>query len=241
MADAAAAGGSASLGFITVTVPPGVHLIEARFGPTTVRLLAEAVSWSTLAGVTAFLALNAGGAAGLSRASLQLLLVVSLLATASSLLVSSRAAQPLRRLPPNVPISVRDVELLGQTTSGARLVELGGETRRWLSLALPATARLRVPGHALLQIGLAAQGAVPARFTVEVEGHFGRQTVLDRQVDPGADHWVDEWIDLEFLNGEEVRLTLSAEPPEALPGLANPQLVVWDSATRPYPGTRHLW
>jgi hypothetical protein len=134
---------------------------------------------------------------------------------------------------------------------------LAGEQRRWLYMHPPAeaAARLRVPAGAYLQAGLgldprawAAGAGDGARFLVEAEGPAGRATLLDRRVNPrarGEDRgWVDVWVSLAALAGQEVRLVLRTEPGEDpsydWAGWANPQVVVW-AAARPHPGAPHPW
>ena len=135
----------------------------------------------------------------------------------------------------------------------------GTETRRWLYMHPPAAAavRLRVPPHAYFQAGLGLDPAVwgqgveygdGVRFVLEVDGPAGRQVLLDRHVNPRARTeerpWIDVWVDLDHLAGQEVRLTLRAEsaddPNFDWAGWANPQIVTWPAA-RAQPGARHQW
>ena len=140
----------------------------------------------------------------------------------------------------------------------------GGEQRRWLYMHPPAAAavRLRVPPRAYFQAGLALDpnawgpgpdGGTPAvgdgvRFVLEAEGPAGRQVLLERHLNPRARGeergWVDVWVDLDHLAGQEVRLVLrteaGADPHFDWAGWANPQVVRWTGA-RAQPGARHQW
>ncbi|MGH2369891.1 MAG: hypothetical protein ACRDI2_17055, partial [Chloroflexota bacterium] len=138
-----------------------------------------------------------------------------------------------------------------------RYQHVAGESRRWLYMHPPAEAavRLRVPPQAYLQAGLALEPRTwttdvgdGVRFLVEAEGASGRQVLLDRHVNPrarGEDRaWLDVWVDLGHLAGQEVRLILRTEgaqdPTYDWAGWANPQVVTW-TAARPQPGARHQW
>lgn len=138
-----------------------------------------------------------------------------------------------------------------------RHIQLAGEARRWLYMHPPSavSVRVHVPPHAYFQAGLALDPqtwSTPVgdgvRFILESDGPSGRQTLLDRQVNPrarGEDRgWVDEWISLEALAGQDVRLILrtdaAQDPAYDWAGWSNPQIVTWH-APRPHPGTRHQW
>jgi hypothetical protein len=135
----------------------------------------------------------------------------------------------------------------------------GTETRRWLYMHPPATAsvRLRVPPDAYFQAGLGLDPAVWAggadagdgvRFVLEADGPGGRRVLMSRDLnprgDPAARPWVDVWVDLSPLTGQDVRLTLRTEgrqdPNYDWAGWANPQVVRWTGA-RPDPGTPPAW
>ena len=86
------------------------------------------------------------------------------------------------------------------------------------------------------------------RFVLEAEGPAGRQVLLERHLNPRARAeergWVDVWVDLDHLAGQEVRLVLrteaGADPHFDWAGWANPQVVRWTGA-RPHPGTPPVW
>ena len=138
-----------------------------------------------------------------------------------------------------------------------RYLRIADEERRWLFMHPPSevAVRLRVPPNAYFQAGLALDPQTwrqdagdGVRFVVEAEGAFGRKTLLDRHVHPRARGeergWVDVWVDLEPVAGQEVRLVLRTDPAQDpsfdWAGWANPQVVIWDAA-RPHPGTVHQW
>ena len=137
----------------------------------------------------------------------------------------------------------------------------GPETRRWLYMHPPAAAavRLRVPESAYFQAGLGLDpnvwsGGVDAgdgvRFVLEADrpGGRGRQVLMARDLnprgDPAARPWVDVWVDLAPLAGEDVTLILRTEarqdPNYDWAGWANPQVVRWTGA-RPDPGAPPVW
>jgi hypothetical protein len=136
-------------------------------------------------------------------------------------------------------------------------MEIAGEERRWLYLHPPAevAVRLRVPANAYLQAGLGLDPTTwltptgdGVRFIVEAETASARRRLLDRHVNPRARSeerlWLDEWVSLRELEGQEVRLILRTDPAQDptfdWAGWANPQVVIWDGA-RPHPGTPHRW
>jgi len=141
-----------------------------------------------------------------------------------------------------------------------RWLQIGTETRRWLYMHPPSQASftLRIPAHAYFQAGLALD---PQTWTQEYgdgvhfqliaespTGQGVKRVLLDRPVNPrarGEDRgWVDVWVSLEALAGQEVRLTLRTDPGQDFSydwaGWANPQIVIWDAA-RPDPGAPHAW
>ncbi|HEX2036828.1 MAG TPA: hypothetical protein VHS99_21825, partial [Chloroflexota bacterium] len=129
-----------------------------------------------------------------------------------------------------------------------RWLTIGGETRRWLGLHPPAevAVSLRVPAGAYLQAALGIDPEVwerptgdGVRFVLEAERrHQGtREVVWARGVNPrarGEDRrWLDVWVSLAHLAGQEVTLILRTEPRDDATfdwaGWANPQVVVWDA------------
>jgi hypothetical protein len=140
-----------------------------------------------------------------------------------------------------------------------RYQDVGGETRRWLYMHPPASAgvRLRVPPRAYFQAGLALDPRTwgpgvevgdGVRFVLEAEQASGRRILLTRDVNPRAvvadRRWIDVWVDLGDLAGQEVRLILRTEPASEpnfdWAGWANPQIVTWTGA-RPHPGVPPVW
>jgi hypothetical protein len=139
-----------------------------------------------------------------------------------------------------------------------RSLRAGQEQRRLLYMHPPAAAavRLRVPPRAYFQAGLAldpnaweAAEGDGVRFVLEAQGPTGQaQVLLERHLNPRARAeergWVDVWVDLDHLAGQEVRLVLrteaGADPHFDWAGWANPQVVRWTGA-RAQPGARHQW
>jgi hypothetical protein len=136
-------------------------------------------------------------------------------------------------------------------------VGIAGETRRWLYMHPPARAEVdvRVPHRAFFQAGLGVgPGAWHAdqgdgvRFIVEAQAASGRRLLLDRHVNSRARaedrRWLNEWVDLSALAGQQVRLILrtdaGGDTAYDWAGWSNPQIVIWDSP-RPHPGTPHPW
>ena len=153
----------------------------------------------------------------------------------------------------------------GQTIEGrivgmgpeVAFVDVGGDSRRWLYMHPPAqvTVAARIPERAYFQAGLAidpntwnADVGDGVRFILEAEGAAGRMTLLDRHVNPRARaderRWLDEWVSLAPLAGQQVRLTLRTDAAQDgtfdWAGWSNPQVVVWRAA-RPNPGSAHPW
>ncbi len=141
-----------------------------------------------------------------------------------------------------------------------RWLQIGAETRRWLYMHPPSQASfvLRIPAHAYFQAGLALDPETWSQeygdgvhFQLIADSPTGqgvKRVLLDRPVNPrarGEDRgWVDVWVSLEALAGQEVRLTLRTDPGQDISydwaGWANPQIVIWDAA-RPDPGAPHAW
>jgi hypothetical protein len=116
-----------------------------------------------------------------------------------------------------------------------------------------------VPQDAYFQAGLGLDPAVwgpevevgdGVRFVLEADrpGATGRQVLMARDLNPRGDPavrpWVDVWVDLTPLAGEDVTLILRTEarqdPNYDWAGWANPQVVRWTGA-RPDPGTPPVW
>jgi hypothetical protein len=131
------------------------------------------------------------------------------------------------------------------------------EERRWLYLHPPSAVavHLHVPLHAYFQAGLALDPETwytptgdGVRFILQAEGPHGATVLLDQHVNPrarGEDRrWVDTWVDLSPLAGQDARLILRTDPAADdtfdWAGWANPQVVLWDAA-RPEPGAEHKW
>jgi len=138
-----------------------------------------------------------------------------------------------------------------------RYARVGGEERRWLYMHPPSQVSVaaRIPAGAYFQAGLAidpgawlAEYGDGVRFILEAEGPSGRRTLLDRHVNPRARaeerRWIDEWVSLAPLAGQQVRLTLRTDAVHDgsydWAGWSNPQLVIW-AAARPHPGSVHPW
>ena len=134
---------------------------------------------------------------------------------------------------------------------------VAGEQRRWLYMHPPSSAavRLRVPAHAYFQAGLAldpetwsADQGDGVRFILEADTSQGRVSLFDQHVNPRADvgqqRWLDTWVSLAPLAGQDVRLILRTElvddPAFNWAGWSNPQVEIWNEA-RPIPGTPHPW
>jgi len=140
-------------------------------------------------------------------------------------------------------------------TSGYQLV--AGENRRWLYMHPPASvvARLRVPERAYFQAGLAvdpqtwlADTGDGVRFILEADTVSGRVQLLNRHLNPRARTeergWVDVWVSLASLAGQDVRITLRTDAVGDATfdwaGWSSPQVVIYNAA-RPNPGTPHKW
>jgi hypothetical protein len=261
--------GTASLGFATVLVPAGQHRVEVRFGPTRLRLAADAITAGTLAA----LALSAlwwcahrfDAAPVPGARPLRLALAAGAAWCAGAAIAAwwgYAQSGPVQRVPPEAARVVLDVISAHDTGTISSVVEGGSEARRSLTVAVPARVALpvRLPPHAFLQTGLGlrptmashSSGAADGiRFTVDVEDAAGRRTMLDRTIRmedwSRAPGWTDAWADLESLAGQNLVITLGAEPLDttadsiAQAAWANPQIVRWTSRARPYPGTQHLW
>jgi hypothetical protein len=261
--------GTASLGFATVPVPAGRHRVEVRFGPTRIRLAADAITAGTLAALALFAlwwcarGFDASLTAG-ARPLRQTLAAGAAWCGAAALVAWWGYTQsgPVQRVPPEAARVVLDVISASDASAVRSFVDGNGLPRRSLTAAVPSRMALpvRLPPHAFLQTGLGPQSSMASRssgaadgirFTVDVEGAAGRRTVLDQTSRTegwsGASGWSDVWIDLESLAGQDVEITLAAEPLGATAdsatwaAWANPQIVRWTSHARPYPGTQHLW
>lgn len=138
-----------------------------------------------------------------------------------------------------------------------RRLRIGDDARRWLYMHPPTqvSVRVRVPRAAYLQAGLALDPQTwtrevgdGVRFVVEATGSGGQVMLFDRHVNPRAREedrgWVDVWVSLDSVAGEEVWLTLRTEAAQETSfdwaGWGNPQIVVWNEA-RPHPGTQRRW
>jgi hypothetical protein len=170
------------------------------------------------------------------------------------------------RLALDVTRSIADGQAQTVTPSGSgssilppfldvRYQDVAGEVRRWLYMHPPsrASARLHVPPHAYFQAGLALDPQTwqtdvgdGVRFVLEADGPRGHTLLMDRRINPRANvterRWVDVWVSLEALSGQDVTLTLRTDPVEDLnydwAGWSNPRVVIWESA-RPDPGSPH--
>ena len=257
------------LGYMVVDVPPGAHRVEVRFGPTGLRLASDALSAATAAallvvGGSWLVSRRPHPIVCAGFAALAAALVVGLEVWAAGPARSVDAGARQLELDVAGAVAGGNAETATPSGSGSgplppfldvRYQDVGGEVRRWLYMHPPsrAAAHLRVPPHAYLQAGLALDPRTwetpvgdGVRFVVEADGPGGRTVLMDRRLNPRANvderRWVDVWVSLEALTGQEVTLTLRTDPVEDLnfdwAGWANPQIVTWQSA-RPNPGTPH--
>ncbi len=140
-----------------------------------------------------------------------------------------------------------------------RWLDVGGQKRRLLYMHPTSEVRLqlRVPRGAYFVSGLAmdpqmwnAPTGDGVRFVLEAvrAGQTQPQVLWTRDVNPRARtedrDWLDQWVDLAPVVGQEVTLVMRTEPREDLTfdwaGWANPQVVVWDAA-RQSPAVPHRW
>jgi len=232
----------ASLGYMVVQVPAGMHRVEVRFGPTTVRLAASLVSAGAAASLLAWWALTvtrvrrpqlrAAGAMVAAGAGLAAAAIVQLQAMAPQAAAPAGTARVIA----DIAGTVRSGHAATAAPNGSgagvlppfldvQFEEVAREQRRWLYMHPPSrvSIRLRVPPQAYLQAGLALDPATwtadvgdGVRFLVEADSPGGHVLLLDRQLNPRARlderGWNDVWVSLAPVAGQEVTLTLRTEP-----------------------------
>jgi len=271
----------ATLGFMAVDVPAGKHRVEVRFGPTTIRTLAAALSAAAAVATLLWLArdeirsIGARLRGGAARAPLVAAVLTPLIVAGCAAGSSVWSLRPERSFAEGASVVALDIaglvarseaETAAPSGSGRGLLppyltagyqRIGGEERRWLYMHPPASvvARLRVPERAYFQAGLAidpqtwlADTGDGVRFILEADTPAGRVQLLNRHLNPRARSeergWVDVWVSLASLAGQDVRIMLRTDAVGDATfdwaGWSNPQVVVYRAA-RPNPGTPHKW
>jgi hypothetical protein len=220
-------------------------------------LVAVGVTSALVGGIVALLAQEIGARPAASFSPAESRVVVDIAESIST--NSSGTAAPSSQRPP--PVQVRTPAGVTNGTAlpfvNVNYAHIAGDERRWLYMHPPSevAVQLRVPADAYFQAGLGlapeiwhADTGDGVRFVLLAETATGSVTLLDRHVNPRAApadrRWLDTWVSLEAVAGQDVRLILRTDPVGDMSydwaGWANPQVVVWHGG-RPHPGSALPW